>query len=150
MMRKRKRDQTDVRLLSSKYVPYVRLGTSSAARPFLPTGPDAVPTVALVRRFLKASRRNPELRLIVLGTLRAHSTNGAEAPLAAGSVLFAALSVIVAVTVTSIDGWSAWLIGIAYAAVMVTTAVSLVRMSIAAHARRVIAVTWLGAYMRTP
>ena len=145
-MPRRKRDHAAQNVLNSKYVPYIKLETAPAARQYLPAGPNAVLTVDLVRRFQKDSRRHPELRLVVLGTLRAHSVNGAEAPLAAGSVLFAALSVVVAVLVTALTGWEAWLTGIAYAAVMIPTAVSIIRMSLAAHARRVIATTWLGAY----
>lgn len=132
--------------LNSKYVPYIKLQTAPAARRYLPDGPEARLTADLVRRFRKHSRRDPELRLVVLGTLRAHSMNGAEAPLAAGSVLFAAVSVVVAVSVTSITGWGSWLLATVYAAAMIPTAVWIVRVSLAAHARRVMATTWLGAY----
>ena len=132
--------------LSSKYVPYVKVETIPAARPFLPEGPDSTLTVNLVKRFRRASRRDPELSLAVLGTLRAHSANGAEAPLAAGSVLFAAVSVVVAVSVTSASGWVSWLLPTVYAAVTIPFAVWIVRVSLAAHARRVMATTWLGAY----
>lgn len=132
--------------LSSKYVPYVKLETIPAARAFLPDGPDSTLTVNQVKAFRRANRRDPEVGLAVLGTLRAHSANGAEAPLAAGSVLFAAVSVVVAVSVTSTLGWVSWLLPTAYAAVTIPAAVWIVRVSLAAHARRVMAMTWLGAY----
>jgi hypothetical protein len=124
----------------------VKLETITAARPFLPEGPESTLTVNLVKRFRRAGRRDPEVRLAVLGTLRAHSANGAEAPLAAGSVMFAAVSVVVAVSVTSVPGWVSWLLPIVYAAATIPFAVWILRVSLAAHARRVMATTWLGAY----
>lgn len=131
--------------LSSKYVPYLRMSTAPAAREFLPAGPDSVLTVDMVRRFRKVARRDSGTSMVVLGTLRAHSVNGAEAPLAAGAVLFAALAFCIGTTIGEFSVW-AWVIWLVSAGVVVGTAVHIVRISFAAHARRVVAITWLGAY----
>ncbi len=127
-------------------MPYIKLETIPAARPFLPEGPDSPLTVNLVKAFRRASRRDPDVSLAVLGILRAHSVNGAEAPLAAGSILFAAISLVVAVSIASTTGWGTWLLAALYGAAAIPCALWIVRVSLAAHARRVMATTWLGAY----
>lgn len=141
-----KRRLRAVKGLSSRYVPYLAMNIPFRAFQFLPTGPESTISADVVRQFRKESRRDPEMRLAVLGILRAHSTNGAEAPLAAGSVLFASLGIVAAVTVTSSTGWLAVALGLGYAVVMVPTALWIMKISLAAHARRITAVTWLSAY----
>lgn len=61
-------------------------------------------TLNLVTAFRRARRRDPKLSPAVLGTLPAHSASGAEAPLAAGIVLVAPVSVVVAVSAMLISG----------------------------------------------
>lgn len=131
--------------LQSKYVPYVRMSTPTEAKKYLPEGPNSVLTSELVRQFSKASRRHPEIRLAVFGTLRAHSANGPDAPLAAAAVLFAALGIYVALAFSAQTPWG-WLIASALGIVLIVTALRIIKLALAAHARRVVAVTWLGAY----
>lgn len=133
------------RPLASRHVPYLNLAGSKAAHEFLPTGPDAVLTVALVDRFRKASKRDPEMKLVVMGTLRAHASNGGDAPLAAAAVLFSAIAVLVSTSLPKDRDWS-WMVWIVLGVAVVIVATSMIRLSFAAHARRVVAITWLGAY----
>lgn len=140
-----RRSPTDDEYLSSKYVPYVRLDTPAAAREFLPAGPGKALTLELVRQFTKTAKRDPETAMTVLGILRAHSINGAEAPLAAAALMFAAIAVLASTTFDIDAPWS-WVIAIALAVVVVGSATTIIHMSLAAHARRVVATTWLAAY----
>lgn len=81
----------------SRHAPYVAAHTPAEAIPYLPSGPDAALTSELIRRFVRETRRRPEVRLAVLGTLRAHAVNGAEAPLAGAGILVSALALVLTV-----------------------------------------------------
>lgn len=131
--------------LKSKYVPYLKVETPPAARPHLPHGPDDHLTVRRVNAFKKAAKSNPELRLSVLATLRAHSVNGAETPLAGVAVLFSAFAVLASVATQVVSAW-AWPVWVATACILVGLSLHIVRISLAAHTRRVVASVWLAAY----
>ena len=131
----------------SKHAPYVGVRTPIDAVPYLPSGPDAVLTSELVRQFVKETRRRPDVRIAVLGTLRAHAVNGAEAPLAGFGIVIAALALVLSVGVSTAvpAGWIV-LLWTACGAVVVAAALSVLRVASAAHTRRVTATVWLGAY----
>ena len=131
----------------SRHAPYVGVRTPPEAVPYLPSGPDTALTAELIRRFVRETRRRPEVRLAVLGTLRAHTVNGAEAPLAGAGILVAALALVLTVGLSPavsadwvVPLWMGW------GAVVAVAAVWVVRVSFAAQARRVTATVWLGAY----
>lgn len=131
--------------LDSKRVPYVGPETPAAAMPFLPADSSSRLTLELVRKFKKASRRDPEISLVVLGTLRAHCVNGADAPLAGVSMAFSAMAIFSGLWIGSATGWLV-LPTLAWGAAILGGALVILRVSFAAHARRVTATTWLGAY----
>ncbi|WP_307042438.1 hypothetical protein [Agromyces ramosus] len=113
----------------------------------LPIGPDDVLTVERVERFVKETKRKPDVRLAVLGTLRAHAVNGAEVPLAGAGTFFAALALfLTAVVGPSVPAGWLWLLWLGWGVAVTIAAFWVVRVSFAAHTRRVTATTWLGAY----
>ncbi|MFC6356746.1 hypothetical protein [Luethyella okanaganae] len=128
-------------------IPYIKHGASPDVIRHLPSGPDAVLTTERVICFVRETKRRPEIRLAVLGTLRAHAVNGAEAPLAGAGTLFAALALFLAAAVspTVPAGWVSML-WLCWGAAVAVGAFWIVRVSFAAHIRRVTATTWLGAY----
>lgn len=83
----------------------------------------------------------------MLGTLRAHTVNGAKAPLAGAGILLAALALVLSVGLSPAV-WAGWvlLLWMGCGAVVSVAAFWVVRVSFAAHARRVTATVWLGAY----
>jgi len=132
--------------LHSRHVPFWSSSMPSELHRYLPDQYQAPLRPEIVRRFVHETRKDPEARLAVLGTLRANSTNGAEALLAGVGVLFAAFAIIVAVAVPGPDNWimsSAWFV---LAAVLVFVALHFVRISFAVHARRITSLVWLSAY----
>lgn len=132
--------------LHSKHVPFWSSSTPSEVQHFLPDQYQAPLRPEIVRRFVYETRKNPEVRLAVLGALRANSTNGAEALLAGVGVLFTAFAIIVAVAVPGPEDWimsSAWFV---LAAALVFVALHFVRISFAVHARRITSLIWLSAY----
>ena len=131
----------------SRHAPYVGVRTPIEVVPYLPSGPDAVLTSDLVRRFVKETRRRPDVRLAVLGTLRAHAVTGAEAPLAGFGIVIAALALVLSVGVTAAvpAGWIV-LLWTVCGTVVVAAALWVLRVASAAHTRRVTATVWLGAY----
>lgn len=131
----------------SKHVPYVKSSALPDVIRHLPSAPDTVLTAERVARFVKETKRKPDVRLAVLGTLRAHSVNGAEVPLTGASTLFAALALfLTAVIGQNIPaGWVS-LLWLCWGAIVAIGGFWIVRVSFAAHSRRMTAVTWLGAY----
>lgn len=132
--------------LRSKRVTYWTSSTPHEVRRFLPDRYQAPLRLEDVRRFVRETRKKPDVRLAVLGTLRANSTIGAEALLAGVGVLFTAFTIVVAVAVPRPEDWimtSLWFI---LAATLVFVALSFVRMSFAVHGRRVTSSVWLSAY----
>lgn len=135
--------------LSSKHVPYVTPQILERAQVFLPDGPNARLTVELARRFRRQSRKDVELRMVVLGTLRAHGTNGGEIPLAGVAVLLTAFTLVLSLVhdwVISVAGPAAALLVVVPAIGFAGASLHLVRLAFAAHTRRVMATTWLAAY----
>lgn len=138
---------TKPRAPRSRHVPYITSGTSPEVTRHLPSGPDATLTTQRVNRFIKETKRRPEVRLAVLGALRAHAVNGAEAPLAGAGTLFAALALfLTAIVSSSVPAEWVSLLWLCWGAAVTVGAFWIVQGSFAAHTRRVTATTWLGAY----
>jgi hypothetical protein len=132
--------------LQSKRVPYWPSSTALEVRRFLPERYQAPLRLEDVQRFVRETRKRPEVRLAVLGVLRANSTNGAEALLAGVGVLFTAFAIIVAVAVPGPEDWIMTGLWLVLAAALVFVALSFVRVSFAVHARRITSMVWLSAY----
>jgi len=114
------------------------------ARQYLPHDPDERLDAQRVLAFVEGTRDKPDVRLAVLGTLRAHSTNGAETPSSVVAVLFAAIAILVSSTASMSD------FGVALASIFGVGSVILggwfVKTAFAAHARRITCGVWLAAY----
>jgi hypothetical protein len=144
--------ETDARLSSvsnlkspfvSRSVPYVSDRVQPDAIPYLPGGPDARLTVEGVDAFVATTEQRPDIRLAVLGVLRAHSMNGAEAPAAIFAVVIA-LTVLMgsALTIAGVGELLSWVIS----AGLVILGGWFTRLAFAAQARRMICGVWLAAY----
>lgn len=128
----------------SRSVPYVSDRVQAYALPYLPAGPDAMLTVAGIDAFVADTEQRPDIRLAVLGVLRAHSMNGAEAPAAIFAVVIAAVTVLIGTTL-SIAGIGE-IVGWVISAGLVVLGGWFTRLAFAAQARRMICGVWLAAY----
>lgn len=130
--------------LVSSSVPYVTDRVPDEARQYLPHGPDERLNAERVSAFVEGTQDDPDIRLAVLTTLRAHSTNGAETPSSVVAVLFAAIAILVSSTASLSD------LGVALAWIFGVGSVILggwfVKTAFAAHARRITCGVWLAAY----
>lgn len=128
----------------TQFVPYVTDRVMPEAVDFLPSGHDARLTAAKVSAFVNETRDLPDVRLAVLGVLRAHSMNGAETPTAVISVVFAALAVLTSVVTTmgGIGSAAGYVFGVG----LVVMGGLFVRLAFAAHVRRMMSGVWLAAY----
>ncbi|WP_284528044.1 hypothetical protein [Microbacterium sp. T2.11-28] len=128
----------------SASVPYLTDRVPAGAVRYLPTGPDAPLTAARVNDFIANTADKPDVRLAVLGVLRAHSMNGAEAPAAIFAVVIAALTVLVGTTLSA-SGIGEFL-GWVTSGGLVILGGWFARLAFAAQARRIICGVWLAAY----
>lgn len=126
--------------IGSKHVPYVSTKVMDGALVYLPANSHAELTIELVAYFVTSTRERPDARLAVLGTLRTHAANGAEVPLSAMALLFSGFALLFA------GFHSLPLVATIMGAVVVIAALSVIRMSVAAHARKLVAAAWLAAY----
>lgn len=126
--------------LSAKSVPYLPDELSDVARAFLPTSHADRLTMDRVFEFEKATRRNPEARLQILGILRSHSANGAEVPLSMVAVIISACALTFAGTNSQA------VVAVILGSVLAVASIWFVRVASAAHARRLTASVWLAAY----
>ena len=130
--------------LMSTAVPYVNDRVLEEAKPYLPRDTDEMLNAQRVSSFVDGTADNPNVRLAVLGTLRAHSMNGAETPAAVFAILLAALAILVS-TIATISDFGvvlAWILGVASLALGAWFS----RLAFAAHARRMTCGVWLAAY----
>lgn len=130
--------------LVSSAVPYVNHRVLDEAKQYLPHDPDEMLNVDRVAAFVEGTRESPNVRLAVLGTLRAHSMNGAETPSAVVAVLLAAMAILVSSIATLSDFGVA--IGWVFAVGSVMLGGWFARLAFAAHARRMTCGVWLAAY----
>ncbi|HWU30556.1 MAG TPA: hypothetical protein VN041_15855 [Microbacterium sp.] len=128
----------------SLFVPYVTDRVMPEAVEYLPLGHDARLTAAKVSAFVEETDSLPDVRLAVLGVLRAHSMNGAETPTAVISVVFAALAVLISVVAT-IGGFGS-AVGYAFGVGLVVLGGVFTRVAFTAHVRRMTCGVWLAAY----
>lgn len=130
--------------LISSSVPYVANRVPEEARQYLPHDPDDLLDAQRVLAFVESTRDRPDVRLAVLGTLRAHSMNGAETPSSVAAVLFAAVAILVTATASLSDFGVAlaWIFGVG----SVILSGWFVKTAFAAHARRITCGVWLAAY----
>ncbi|MCC2030417.1 hypothetical protein KEC56_13000 [Microbacterium sp. YMB-B2] len=84
------------------------------------------------------------MRLAVLGTLRAHSMNGAETPSAVVAVLLAAAAILVS-SITAMSDFGV-AVGWLFAVGSVMLGGWFAKLAFAAHARRMTCGVWLAAY----
>lgn len=132
---------------ASRFVPYITDAVLTEARDHLPHNAESRLTAADVDRFVSETADAPDTRMAVLGVLRAHSSNGAEVGVSVTALLVSVLGV--TLNLLSIaaqpDGW--WqLIPILEAIGIMVVASLFIRVAVAAHVRKMTAVTWLGAY----
>ncbi|WP_157549866.1 hypothetical protein [Microbacterium sp. Leaf288] len=135
---------TDRRQLQSKWVPYVDKRIPVGTHRFLPRGPYDALTAARVDDFVRVTATDRDIRLQVLAVLRMHSSNGAEVVLGLAAILLAGLAIVVSVFV-AIAGWGTT-IAVVYAVPALVICGLLTKPAIAAHARKMTALVWLGAY----
>ncbi|MGN6128598.1 MAG: hypothetical protein ACTHON_18720 [Humibacter sp.] len=97
-----------------------------------------------IAAFVEGTKESPNVRLAVLGTLRAHSMNGAETPSAVVAVLLAAIAILVssAISLSDFGVAIAW----AFAIGSVILGGWFAKLAFAAHARRMTCGVWLAAY----
>ena len=130
--------------LVSSAVPYVNDRVLEQAKQYLPGDPDEMLDVDRVTAFVEGTKDFPNVRLAVLGTLRAHSMNGAETPTAVLAVLLAAMAILIS-SISSLSDF-----GVAIAWVLAVGSFLLggwfAKLAFAAHARRMTCGVWLAAY----
>jgi hypothetical protein len=133
--------------IKSRFVPYITSRVWGPARPFLPASADARLRAVDVAAFAREAERNPDVRIAVLGVLRAHAANGAEVVLSAVAFVVSIMSLAFAMLNASgvYVGWLR-LIPVCEAAALFVFGLILVRLALAAHVRKMTAVAWLGAY----
>jgi hypothetical protein len=133
-------DKKADRYLSHKDVPYLDERSGVDVNRYLPSRARDHLTAARVGQFVEDTHSEPDTRLAVLGILRSHASNGAEVPLSA----FALMASVIAILAASTNDlpYFGWIIGILF----VGAAATVLRMSVAAHIRRITALVWLGAY----
>ncbi|MBD8586010.1 hypothetical protein IFT90_15750 [Frigoribacterium sp. CFBP 8766] len=133
--------------LASKHVPYLNDRVLEQARPFLPTGPTSALSSRDVDTFVSRTVDDPDTRMAVLGVLRAHANNGAEVILSLFALLLSVLSVAFSLLrPAEAPSWVGRLIVIALAIFILVAVMQVIRMAAAAHARKITAIAWLGAY----
>jgi hypothetical protein len=132
---------------TSRFVPYITAAVLPEARPYLPHGPDAALTATDVDRFVTDTAHLPGTRMAVLGVLRAHGANGAEVGISVAALLISALGLAFNLlkVAAQADGWLQ-AIPILEAVAIVLAASFVIHVAVAAHIRKMTAVTWLGAY----
>jgi len=130
--------------LVSPAVPYVNDRVLEEAKQYLPRSPDEMLNVERISAFVEGTEESPNVRLAVLGTLRAHSMNGAETPSAVVAVLLAAVAILVssAASLSDVGAAIAW----AFAIGSVILGGWFAKVAFAAHARRLTCGVWLAAY----
>lgn len=128
-------------------MPYITDAVLPAARPYLPQGPDAALTATDVDRFVSDTAHAPGTRIAVLGVLRAHGANGAEVGISVAALLVSAIGLTFTL-LSAAARFNGWLqvIPILEAAAIVLAASFVIHVAVAAHLRKMTAVTWLGAY----
>lgn len=130
-------------------VPYLRSDVSEAAKKFLPQAPGSRPTAGDVRKFVRLTRRDPDLRLEVLTNLRTWVDDRAALITGGAAMLFAALAVLVSLlTTVPVDALrlGGWIAAVIFGVALVTLAWRLMTMVNVVNRRRVTAATWLAAY----
>lgn len=139
--------QKSRQLAASKFVPYLTDAVLPAARGYLPAGPDARLTASDVKRFCRETASEPGTRIAVLGVLRAHASNGAEVGISVTALMVSVLGFAFSLlnTIARPAGWLT-VVPILEAIAVFVFASLVIRAAVAAHFRKMIAVTWLGAY----
>jgi hypothetical protein len=134
----------DRRQLESRWVPYVDNRVPLAAHRFLPRGPYDAITAARADDFVTLTSTDRDTRMQVLAVLRMHSSNGAETALGLAALILAGLTIVVS-AFAAMAGWGT-AIAVAYAVLGLVVCGLLTKPAIAAHARKMTALVWLGAY----
>ena len=134
-------------IAASKFVPYLTDAVLPAARSYLPAGPDARLTASDVERFRCETASEPAIRMAVLGVLRAHASNGAEVGISVTALMVSVLGFAFSLlnTIARPAGWLTAVPVLEAIAILVFASL-VIRAAVAAHLRKMIAVTWLGAY----
>lgn len=132
---------------SSRFVPYITDAVLPEAAAHLPKGPESRLTAAEVERFVADTRARPEVRMAVFGVLRAHASYGAEVGISLMALLVAVLGFALGLlnTVTRYEGWLGLIPVLEVIGVVLALKV-VIQAAVAAHIRKMTAVTWLGAY----
>lgn len=133
--------------VTSRFVPYITDAVLPEAIAYLPSSPAARLTARGVNEFVTGTASEPGVRMAVLGTLRAHASNGAEVGISLTALMIAVLGFAFGLlnAVAEFSGWSALIPLLEVSAVVVAVGF-IVRAAVAAHIRKMTAVTWLGAY----
>ena len=133
--------------VTSRFVPYITEAVLPEAMAYLPSGPATRLTATDVNRFVTGTASEPGVRMAVLGVLRAHASNGAEVGISLTALMIAVLGFAFGLlnAVAEFRGWFALIPLLEVIAVVVAVGF-IVRAAVAAHIRKMTAVTWLGAY----
>ncbi|MCP2030344.1 hypothetical protein L1277_000408 [Okibacterium sp. HSC-33S16] len=128
----------------SSSVPYVTDRVPGEAAHYLPHDPYEPLDVDRVKAFVDGTSDEPDVRLAVLGVLRAHSMNGAETPAAVFAIMVAALTMLASSmgALSAFGGAVGWALGIS----MIIGCVRFTTFAFAAHIRRMTCGVWLAAY----
>jgi len=131
-------------LFMSKHVPYVPDWVRVETAQFVPTRSDDRPDAARVAKFVRSTRRDPELRTEVLGVLRRQSLQGPDISIAMLGMLLGAIAAVAAAiaAMSPVGAWVSWLFGIG--AVIVVPL--FFNFAGAVHFRRIACAVWLAAY----
>lgn len=133
--------------LASKHVPYLNDRVREQAKPFLPTTPNSALNSRDVHAFVSGTAEDADTRMAVLAVLRAHANNGAEVILSMFALLLSVLSITFSLLrPPHAESWVVKLMLIALAIFICAVVMHVVRMAVSAHARKVTAIAWLGAY----
>lgn len=134
-------------MIRSRFVPYITDAVLPEAVAYLPTGPESRLTATGVDRFIARTATEPGVRMAVLGVLRAHASNGAEVGISLTALMIAVLGFAFGLlnAGTQFGGWLTLIPLLEVIAVIVGVG-SIIRAAVAAHIRKMTAVTWLGAY----
>lgn len=133
--------------VTSRFVPYITDAVLPGAVTYLPDGPAARLTATDVDRFVTDTESEPGVRMAVLGVLRAHASNGAEVGISLTALMIAVLGFAFGQLngAAQLSGWLAFIPVLEVIAVLVAVGF-IIQAAVAAHIRKMTAVTWLGAY----
>ncbi|MDF2915812.1 MAG: hypothetical protein K0S70_29 [Microbacterium sp.] len=133
--------------VTSRFVPYITDAVLPEAVTYLPDGPAARLTATDVDRFVTGTEFDPGVRMAVLGVLRAHASNGAEMGISLTALMIAVLGFAFGQlnAASQLSGWLAF-VPVLEVIVVLGAVGCIIQAAVAAHIRKMTAVTWLGAY----